>query len=115
MNAQIQYGSTSQLTLGPSQTDREIAYFSAPARSGRRRHDEVGHLEMTNVRLRFHGAIDINIAWDAVAGIECVDRNLVISAGNRRRPLRFCFYTTEEADQGVLVARSMWSVPVPAA
>ena len=115
MNAQIQYGSTSHLTPTPSQTDGEIAHFSAPVRSGRRRHDKVGHLEMTNVRLRFHGPIDINLAWDEVAGIERVDRDLVISAGNRRRQLRFCFHTTEEADQGVLIARSIWSVPVPAA
>ncbi len=111
MNAQFQYGSLSHLTPAPSPTDREIAHFSAPVRSGRRRHDQIGHVEMTNVRLRFHGAIDINVAWDEVAGIERVERDLVVSVAGRRQQLRFCFYTTEEADQGALIARSMWGAP----
>ena len=113
MNAQIQYGPKSHLTPAPSQPDGEIVYFSRPVRSGRRRHDLIGHLDMTNLRLRFHAAIDINVAWDDVAGIERVDRDLIVSVGDRPRRFRFCFHTAEEADQGALVARSIWSAPAP--
>lgn len=114
MNAQIQYGSTSHLTPTRSQPDSEVVYFSGPVRSGRRRHDQIGHLEMTNLRFRFHAAIDINVGWDEVAGIERVDRDLIVAVGDRPRQFRFCFHTAEEANQGALVARSIWSAPAPA-
>ena len=99
MNAQIQYGLPLSLTSIPSPPSSEVACFSAPARCGRRRRDEVGRLELTNHRLRFHGTIDINIAWADVATIDRADREIVITARERRRQFRFCFHTSEEARQ----------------
>ena len=107
MNAQIQYASPSGLTSTPSLSAREVPFVSAPVRCGRRRHDEVGHLEITNLRLRIRAAIDVNIAWGDVAGIEHADRDMVVSIRDRRRKYRFCFHTGEEANQVTLLARSL--------
>ena len=89
---------------------RELPYVAAPVRCGRRRHDEVGHLELTNLRLRIHAAIDVNIAWNDVAGIEHADRDMVVSIRDRRQKYRFCFHTCEEATQVTLLARSLLSL-----
>ncbi len=89
---------------------REVPYVSAPVRCGRRRHDEVGHLELTNFRLRIHAAVDVNIAWGDVAGIEHADREMVVSIRDRRQTYRFCFHTSEEANQVTVLARSLMSL-----
>ncbi len=107
MNAQIQYASPSGLTSTPSTGTGELPYVSAPVRCGRRRHDEVGRLEITNFRLRIHSAVDINIAWGDVAGIESADREIVVSIRDRRQKYRFCFHTPEEANQVALLARAL--------
>ncbi len=110
MNAQIQYASPSGLTSTPSLNPREVPFVSAPVRCGRRRHDEVGHLELTNLRLRIHAATDINIAWNDVAGIEYADRDMVVSIRDRRQKYRFCFHTSGEANQVTLLARTLLSL-----
>ena len=69
---------------------------------------------MTSFRLRFHASIDINFGWGDVAGIERVEKDVVVTVGDRRRQFRFCFHTAAEANRGALIARTMWSAPVDA-
>jgi hypothetical protein len=107
VNAQIQYGLPLPLTSVPSPPTSEVACFTAPVRCGRRRHDEIGHLELTNHRLRFHGTIDVNLAWSDVARIDRDEREMVVSLRERRRQFRFSFHTPEEARQGTELARQL--------
>jgi hypothetical protein len=111
VNAQIQYGLPLPLTSIPSPPSSEVACFTAPVRCGRRRHDEIGHIELTNHRLRFHGTKDINIAWADVATIDRVEREMVISLRERRRQFRFRFHTSDEALHGTELARQLTDSP----
>ena len=113
MNAQIQYGLPLPLTSIPSPPTSEVACFTAPVRCGRRRHDEVGHLELTNHRLRFHGTFDVNIAWGDIASIDRTDREMVVSLRERRRQFRFCFHTSDEARKGTELAGQLAGSPAP--
>jgi hypothetical protein len=71
----------------------------------------VGHLELTTWRLRFHGKADFDVPWTQVTRLEIEDRDLVVRLeSDRRRMLRFCFQTHEEADKAALLVRSIASL-----
>lgn len=70
---------------------------------------------MTSRRLRFHGAIDANVAWSDIAGIERAGRDVIVSLREQRRLYRFCCHTVSEAVQGAVVARHLASLSASAA
>lgn len=85
----------------------EQAHLVTPVRFGRRRSDQCGHLELTSARLRFHGALDVGVAWSEVASVERVGHEIVASLETSRRVLRFSCYAPAEAARGILIARCL--------
>jgi hypothetical protein len=113
VSGRIQYAPPVSVTssLSPMGLETEISCFTAPVRCGRRRHDQVGHLELTTWRLRFHGSADFDVLWARVMRLEFEDRDLVVSLKtDGRRMLRFCFQTHEEAHEAALLVRSFASL-----
>lgn len=85
----------------------ERAHFVTPVRFGRRRSDQCGHLELTSARLRFHGALDVGVAWSEVASVERTGHEIVVSLATSRRVLRFSCYAPTEAARGTLIAQQL--------
>jgi hypothetical protein len=85
----------------------EQCHFASPVRFGRRRGDQIGHVEFTSGRLKFHGALDMSVVWSEVAAVERDARDIVISLLDSRRVLRFCCHSLEEAARGTSVARHL--------
>ena len=85
----------------------EQCHFATPVRFGRRRSDQIGHLELTSGRLKFHGALDISVVWSEVSSIERDGRDILVSLADSRRVLRFCCHSAEEAARGATVARHL--------
>lgn len=85
----------------------EHAHFVTPVRFGRRRTDQCGHLELTNTRLRFHGALDVGVAWSEVASIERTGHEILVSLATSRKLLRFSCYAAAEAARGTVIARHL--------
>ena len=83
----------------------ESCHFATPVRFGRRRSDQIGHLELTSGWLKFHGALDISIVWAEVATLERSRRDIVVSIRGRRRVLRFCCHAIGEAVRGAAVGK----------
>ncbi|MBI3048808.1 MAG: hypothetical protein HYY76_10920 [Acidobacteria bacterium] len=71
------------------------------------RTDQCGHLELTSERLRFHGALDVSVAWSEVAAVERVSPELVVSLATSPRVLRFSCYAAPEAARGLLIVRRL--------
>lgn len=87
----------------------EQPHFVTPVRFGRRRSDQCGHLELTNARLRFHGALDVGVAWSEVAAVERTGHEILVSLASSRKLLRFSCYAATEAARGTLIARHLAS------
>jgi hypothetical protein len=85
----------------------EHAHFVTPVRFGRRRSDQCGHLELTNARLRFHGALDVGVAWSEVESVDRVGPEIVVSLVTSQRVLRFSCYAAAEAARGMLIAQHL--------
>ena len=85
----------------------ERCHFAAPVRFGRRRGDQIGHVELTTSWLRFHGALDMSVVWSEVAWIERDGRDILVSLLESRRVLRFCCHSPEEAARGASVAQPL--------
>lgn len=85
----------------------EQAHFLSPVRFGRRRTDQVGHLELTSERLRFHGALDVGVAWSEVASVERTGHEILVSLASSGKRLRFSCYSPAEAARGTLIARQL--------
>jgi hypothetical protein len=83
----------------------ERCHFAGPVRFGRRRGDQIGHVELTTSWLRFHGALDMSVVWLEVASIERDGRDILVSLLESRRVLRFCCHSAEEAARGASVAQ----------
>ena len=83
----------------------EHCHFATPVRFGRRRADQIGHVELTSSWLKFHGALDMSVVWSEVAGVERDGRDILVSLMESRRVLRFCCHSAEEAARGTSVAR----------
>lgn len=85
----------------------EYAHFVTPVRFGRRRSDQCGHLELTNARLRFHGALDVGVAWSEVESVDRAGHEIVVSLATSRRVLRFSCYAATEAARATLIAKQL--------
>jgi hypothetical protein len=85
----------------------EHCHFATPVRFGRRRADQIGHVEMTSSWLKFHGALDMSVVWSEVARVEREGRDILVSLLESRRVLRFCCHSAEEAARGTSVARHL--------
>ena len=85
----------------------ERAHFVSPVRFGRRRSDQCGHLELTSARLRFHGALDVGVAWSEVVSVERCGCEIAVGLATSRRILRFTCYAATEAARGTLIARHL--------
>ena len=83
----------------------DSCHFATPVRLGRRRFDQIGHLELTGSWLKFHGALDVSIVWAEVADVERVGRQIVVSLGARRRVFRFCCHAIGESVRGAVVGK----------
>jgi hypothetical protein len=79
-------------------------HFVTPVRFGRRRSDQVGHLELTTYWLKFHGALDVNIVWTEVAVAQRSGRDIIVSLIDSKRLLRFSCHALGEAAQGAVMA-----------
>lgn len=86
---------------------QERSHFVTPVRFGRRRTDQCGHLELTSGRLRFHGALDVSVAWSEVASVERAGHEVVVSLTNSQKVVRFSCHAISEAVRGALVARHL--------
>jgi hypothetical protein len=82
-------------------------HFLSPVRFGRRRTDQHGHLALTTGWVRFHGALDLSVAWGEIAAIERVHRELSIALHDSRRLLRFWCPTVEDAATAEATARAL--------
>jgi hypothetical protein len=85
----------------------ELCHFATPVRFGRRRADQIGHVELTSGRLKFHGALDLSVVWSEITSIERDGRDIIVSLADSRRVLRFCCHSAEEAARGATVARHL--------
>jgi hypothetical protein len=85
----------------------EHCHFATPVRFGRRRADQIGHVELTSSWLKFHGALDMSVVWSEVAKVEREGRDILVSLLESRRVLRFCCHSAEEAARGTSVARCL--------
>ena len=85
----------------------EHCHFATPVRFGRRRGDQIGHVELTSGRLKFHGALDLSVVWSEVTSIERDGRDIIVALADSRRVLRFCCHSAEEAARGASVARHL--------
>ena len=110
MSAQIQYGRADVTTSDQTPAPPVQEHFACAVRLGRRKSDPVGHLVLTGEYLQFRGGRDIEVVWPAVAGIDQVDRAIVLSLPNTRRILHFCCTTAEDAARGVAVARELMTL-----
>jgi hypothetical protein len=79
-------------------------HFVAPARFGRRRSDQYGHLALTSGWLRFHGALDLSVTWGEVARVERTDHDVAIALHDSHRLLRFYCPTVEDAATAEVIA-----------
>lgn len=87
----------------------QCCHFTAPVHCGRRRNDRLGHIELTSSWLRFHGALDLSIVWSEVESVARDGRDIVVSLVGRRRRLRFCCHSSDEAARGAATARHLLS------
>lgn len=85
----------------------EQCHFAIPVRFGRRRSDQIGHVELTSSWLRFHGALDMSVVWSEVSSVEREGRDIIVSLLDSRRVLRFCCHSAEEAARGASVGRHL--------
>ena len=83
----------------------ECCHFVTPVRFGRRRSDQIGHLELTSGWLKFHGALDMSIVWAEVGDVERCGRDMVVSLSNGRRVLRFSCHAIRETVRAVVVCK----------
>lgn len=82
----------------------DCCHFVTPVRFGRRRSDQIGHLELTRGWLKFHGALDISVVWTEVAAVQRLTRDIVVSLVDSKRLLRFCCHAPGEAARGAVIA-----------
>jgi hypothetical protein len=92
--------------LNPRPPD-DRCHFVTPVRFGRRRNDQIGHLELTSGWVTFRGALDLSVVWTEVAGVERDGREIVLSLVDSRRVLRFRCHALEEAARAAVVARHL--------
>ena len=85
----------------------EHCHFAIPVRFGRRRADQIGHVEFTSGWLKFHGALDVSVVWSEVTSVERDGRDIIVSLADSQRVLRFCCHSAEEAARGTSVARHL--------
>jgi hypothetical protein len=85
----------------------EQCHFAVAVRFGRRRGDQIGHVEMTSSWLKFHGALDMSVVWSEVSSVERDGRDIIASLADSRRVLRFCCHSAEEAARGASVAKHL--------
>jgi hypothetical protein len=85
----------------------ELCHFAIPVRFGRRRGDQIGHVELTSSWLKFHGALDMSVVWSEVSSVERDGRDIIVSLVDSRRVLRFCCHSAEEAARGASVAQHL--------
>ncbi|MBI4265019.1 MAG: hypothetical protein HY657_11650 [Acidobacteria bacterium] len=81
----------------------DLCHFVTPVRFGRRRSDQIGHLELTSGWLKFHGALDVSVVWTEVSDVHRADRDIVVALADSRRVLRFCCHAVGEAARGAVV------------
>lgn len=92
--------------LNPRPPD-DRCHFVTPVRFGRRRNDQIGHLELTSGWVTFRGALDLSVVWTEVAGVERDGREIALSLVDSRRVLRFRCHALEEAARAAVVARHL--------
>jgi hypothetical protein len=82
-------------------------HFVTPARFGRRRIDQYGHLLLTSGWLKFRGTLDVSITWSEIADVHRAAREIVISLQDSRRLLRFSCPSEAEAARGATIAQHL--------
>jgi hypothetical protein len=82
-------------------------HFFTPVRFGRRRSDQIGHLELTTGWVKFHGALDLSVVWTEVSAVERKGHDIIVALVDSRRVLRFSCHALEEAARGAVVAQHL--------
>jgi hypothetical protein len=95
---------TTSLQTADATGDDHRCHLATPVRFGRRRTDQVGHLQLASGWLQFRGTVDLNISWSEVAGVACEGLDLVVSLHGTRRILRFCCQTESDASRASVTA-----------
>lgn len=103
MSGQKQYEPAGDLTSDRTRPSDAVE-FVAIVRFGRRKSDQFGHLELTESRLTFHGAVDVSIAWSEVARIEEGETEIVVHLRGSGRALRFLCQSADDARRGAAIA-----------
>jgi hypothetical protein len=91
----------------------DLCHFMAPARCGRRRSDQFGHLLLTGGWLKFRGAIHVSLAWTEVSDVQRAGRDIIVSLHESRRILRFSCHTLAEAACAGVVAQHLAAASGP--
>ena len=111
MSGQIQYGIAEAPTSGQTGPTalrlQDECHFTTAVRFGRRKTDQVGHLQLTTLWLKFHGALDVAISWSEVEAVERDGRELVVSLRGTRRTLRFWCQSDDDASRGFVVGNHL--------
>ena len=79
-------------------------HFVCPARFGRRRADQFGHLLLTSGWLRFRGALDLSVAWSEVSSVQRSGCEVIVNLRDSAKALRFGCHTLEESARGAVTA-----------
>ena len=87
----------------------ERCHFAGAARFGRRRSDHVGHLVLTGTWLRFHGVLDVSVAWRHISGVQRVDRDVLITLADSPRLMRFSCVSIRDAVRAAVIAEHLAS------
>jgi len=85
----------------------DACHFISPVRFGRRRADQFGHLLLTSGWLKFHGALDVSVAWSEIASVRRDGRDLIVSLHDSRRVLRFSCHSLAEGAVGGVIAEHL--------
>ncbi len=88
----------------------DVCHFATPARFGRRRTDQSGHLELTHAWLTFRAVLDVSVSWSQVAHVHRDGREVEITLVDSTRPLRFWCPSLSDAARAAVLAGHFSSV-----
>jgi hypothetical protein len=101
---QIAHGALPVAASLDARPHKNACHFFTPVRFGRRRSDQIGHLELTQTWLKFHGALDVSVVWSEVGAVQRNGRDIVVSLVDSKRLLRFSCHALSEAARGAVIA-----------
>jgi hypothetical protein len=95
---------TTSLETADAADGDDRCHLATPVRFGRRKTDQVGHLQLTTGWLRFRGTVDLSIPWPEVSRVDHAGRDVVVVLHGTRRTVLFCCLTDQDAFRAAVTA-----------